>query len=937
MAYGSRYYFQWTSQNGTVFKIDVLQNGYSGAALQRAAGSAPLLRREKNGNICGTSLEWDAECLVDQEFADLYTTDPTEFQVVLYSNGTAIWKGYITPELYSEPVIAPPYDVHLTATDGLGELKLHTFASPGGTQSLSGWITSLLSHTGLSLNLEFVSTLQAASPTAVSAANLLTSIYTNLDRYDGSSCYDVLDALLASFHAFIVQVQGMWVMVRETDIENMRQNTTVYSVSGETFTIQEFGSLRLENIWPVGQLSQVVDPAKNSQKISAPNHWVDNLFTTWGQTQANCTFYAEGATVSSRGGLKAPFDLYQITSSGSATFTGALGGWAPDDTLTLRLRASSRPYVVLNGTTGEYRTIYAPMKVIVSVTGKNSSNATITRYLTSEGAFQAATCYAVNVVSVDAQLSAYKEFNLELPVADSDFASITSVTVTVTGGSVSGANVTYLYLCGCALQRTSQEPGWEVTTVLNNSARGAAEDVNVALADISETTENYYMVDNIAVYANYTRVVNWRTGSIAAMPYLEMLARDYCLSIATPRLRVEGKLNVPAGSVIPFAFRDSSLIYWPETFDWDLYNDEWQVSMLSLPAAAITVTSETREVMSGSAAGTTGGSTSGGSSGGSGSSGGGSVASSLGGLSDVTIASPADGQTLIYSSAAGGWVNAYGQLVKLSDVNISSPSNGQVLTYNSSTGKWVNATPASTGGDEVSLAAPVIQIYSGYSEASGQTQFSPYLQAFHPAKDGISGAQFVLMKWGRRRGRIGATSTKQYSTNRKGWGEARGGVHTEGVSFSDTYLLSNLRNFICQHYCVIYGSNTRPTWATLKATAKSTKAGFGGRNEGMDTQDYVITGHTKLFGVALRWENPEWTALGLTGTIEDSTCEVDGVKRWLYSDIAPLRVFVNQGKTYWSMGFSQDTSLYHYGMATRKQLEAVADEIGDINTLLAAI
>ena len=337
------------------------------------------------------------------------------------------------------------------------------------------------------------------------------------------------------------------------------------------------------------------------------------------------------------------------------------------------------------------------------------------------------------------------------------------------------------------------------------------------------------------------------------------------------------------------------------------------------------------------AAGTTGGSSSGGSSGGSGSSGGGSVASSLGGLSDVTLSSPSDGQTLIYSSAAGGWVNAYGQLVKLSDVNISSPSDGQVLTYNSSTGKWVNATPASTGGDEVSLAAPVIQIYSGYSESASQSQFSPYLQATHPAKDSISGAQFVLMKWGRRRGRIGATSTKQYATNRKGWGEARGGVHTEGISFSDTYLLSNLRNFICQHYCVIYGSNTRPTWATLKATAKSTKVGFGGHKDGDTQLDMLITGHTKLFGVALRWENPEWTALGLTGTIEDSTCEVDGVKRWLYSEVAPLRVFVTPGKTYWSMGFSQDTSLYHYGMATRKQLEAVADEIGNINTLLAAI
>ena len=65
MAYGLFYKFIWQSDNGTEFKIHILKDGYSGAATQRALGGAPLLRRERNGNICGTSLEFDAECRVD--------------------------------------------------------------------------------------------------------------------------------------------------------------------------------------------------------------------------------------------------------------------------------------------------------------------------------------------------------------------------------------------------------------------------------------------------------------------------------------------------------------------------------------------------------------------------------------------------------------------------------------------------------------------------------------------------------------------------------------------------------------------------------------------------------------------------------------------------------------------------------------------------------
>ena len=119
MAYGLLYRFVFQSMNGTEVKIEVLKDGYSGTVTQRALGSAPVLRQQYSGGVAGTSLAFTPECLTDGEFSQFYTSDAKEFMVDLYRSSTKIWSGFIVPELYSEPDIAPPYDVNITAADGL--------------------------------------------------------------------------------------------------------------------------------------------------------------------------------------------------------------------------------------------------------------------------------------------------------------------------------------------------------------------------------------------------------------------------------------------------------------------------------------------------------------------------------------------------------------------------------------------------------------------------------------------------------------------------------------------------------------------------------------------------------------------------------------------------------------------------------------------------
>ena len=108
------------------------------------------------------------------------------------------------------------------------------------------------------------------------------------------------------------------------------------------------------------------------------------------------------------------------------------------------------------------------------------------------------------------------------------------------------------------------------------------------------------------------------------------------------------------------------------------------------------------------------------------SSGGGGGSTTLGGLLDVNLSSPTNGQVLTYNSASGKWINQNPQsggassLSQLSDVNIGVLADGQVLKYSQTAGKWINSSISVSVGmsdlTDASISSPSnnqILVYDG--------------------------------------------------------------------------------------------------------------------------------------------------------------------------------------------------------------------------------
>lgn len=581
MAYGTRFYFTAEAENGNEIEILVKQRDYQGEITQRAFGGHPVLRMDENGNIKGTSLEFPAECLVADEFADLYTSDPRLFLVLLSINTSDVWSGFITPELYAAPWVDPPYDVTVTATDGLGELKRVDYEAQGKV-SLLDLLEGILANTGLDFPVYTISALR--TDLAGSADTTLSTTYVNLDHMAGESLYDVLQSVLGSLHMTIRQDRERWLLIRETDVADL---TSGGSVAG-AYGIKPFGSMLSENVWPVGRMESEILPARRGFVVRCPNKPIAELLDdpdmidgSWSGTATHITGDNPCYEIATGQNVSQIVPLPTKPSAGSSLDLSVVLSARQVDTAAqhnIRLKVSAYGKRV-NAST--YTTYYL-------VKGTDSSGAEVpgwsetSQYVSfplDEAKFQGAD---------DRQ-----DVGITIPLYQLTRMFISEVT-TFTVEVASDDNTVYLY--GAHLSPVEDFDGVETTVKISNDARGNADDVDACLADSLTYNMGLQFQANALVGAHggsESLVTNLESLSVSACRLGEFLAKDYALSLALPRLILKGKLHMPFGVSLPVFWSTDGLVFIIQEWSYDLLECEMEVNLISLPAAAISVESVT--------------------------------------------------------------------------------------------------------------------------------------------------------------------------------------------------------------------------------------------------------------------------------------------------------------------------------------------------------
>ena len=601
-SYGSIYRFNVLSQNGTDVSIVISKKGYAGVAHQRSLGRAPILKRERNGNILGTSLEIFAESKAGGEFAQLYTSSADEYRVEVYKNQTLQWVGFVSPELYAEPDIAPPYDVQIIATDGLGELKNYSFTQGVGPRSFGSHLNSMLENTSLNLDIEVMSQLQYYDGAWTGNTDIM-SIMVDMSHMTQESCYDVLQSMLASVNACITQQAGKWYLIRESDIYNLV----------DRFSPVSFGSMNACSWWPIGNLSTDVVPAKKSVNLISENQYKTTVLEN-SQMSEDAAWEKE---------LDAIYDedegAYRLPGMGSAIRQKV--SFYSEVNYLLMLNISAR-----NIGDGEDSQKLGVMVKMLGRTYQAGSEFWLLpredradRYLWMDT--EQYIEFELPAPSASDTRSDAERIEIRIPLYKYDnrsYAYATEIEVTLFNSTGNMA----MLIQECTLTQYERTAGSMITAVIGNNAREAGDEIELAFSDGEYAFPAAYVFRNAIplAYDSEGIIKKWRTQFVEEGSYYSVMAKDYAMQVALPRLRYKGKLNVPAMSrpVIPLLFEREATYYLLDTYSYDLLNDELEVELISIPNASVALESETitdipsANPSSSSSSGSSGGGTSGG-------------------------------------------------------------------------------------------------------------------------------------------------------------------------------------------------------------------------------------------------------------------------------------------------------------------------------------
>lgn len=606
MAYATKYRFVFDSVAGTSFRIDIQKDGYSGSVLKRRLGQPPHLRRDSAQNgICGTSLDIYAECAVDGEFAEFYTTDARAYKVLvqMYLSGswTTIWTGFISPELYSEPEIAPPYDVCITAVDGLGELKMYSFPA-NGRQSLRTHLQTILAYTGLdtyATDIISVSSLRATSPT-ISAATMLANTFVNLDHLSEGNCYDALQAIMQTLNMTITRYNNKWLLIRDSDVAVSGGAIAAKNASGTSVSlpVAQYNSMRLSRWWPVGKMETEIVPAKKKVTVGYPYRVVESLFTNPETANPYCGvtpvpigvddcpgWQSIGQTKSYDAG-SAFYGNHALVGKLQQTITvESQGNYQNPDQMRLVLKLAGIG-LVSGPNSAKIR-----VKVFMSTSSstgpwlkkkKYGDGETDLEWTTTDSSFELTV--PVGYYSGPPDFS-YTEFPITIPYLPGG-----NLTIQL-DGSEAGNNIRFS-IGGVYLTKPTIN-GYQDVINIDNSARDADSDIELSFGDSPYTANALANILNILSDGSDNLTTEWATAQFTG-EFLSVIAMDYALAASLPRLLARGTINVPKDSIVPAAFLNPNgipMIF--NTWDWNLYDDEVDVSMVSIPSSEIQIVDET--------------------------------------------------------------------------------------------------------------------------------------------------------------------------------------------------------------------------------------------------------------------------------------------------------------------------------------------------------
>jgi hypothetical protein len=231
MAYGAKYRLEFSDIQGSQRKIEILKKDYAGTVYPMICDGEPMTIEWKADEdiyepLIGSSAKLNLKVTNEVTYDNFFEYDEREYKLILYFQESVgvwsvYWAGFITNDVYQEAIITPPYNIELTAIDGLGQLKgFNTWLPDTLTEPKNTFLWEFIYQNLAQLALDFDIWISNDIRSGISGnwSNIYEDLLIKTNAYIDHN-NDILDAkkvlrsILIATNVKIFQSYGRWYIV----------------------------------------------------------------------------------------------------------------------------------------------------------------------------------------------------------------------------------------------------------------------------------------------------------------------------------------------------------------------------------------------------------------------------------------------------------------------------------------------------------------------------------------------------------------------------------------------------------------------------------------------------------------------------------------------------------------------------------------------------
>jgi len=231
MAYGVKYRLEFSDIQGNQRKIEILKKDYNSTVFPMICDGEPMTIEWKADDdiyepLVGSSATLNLKVTNDVTYDNFFEYDEREYKLILYFQESVgvwsiYWAGFITNDVYQEAIITPPYNIELTAIDGLGQLKgFNTWLPDTLDESKNTFLWEFIYQNLAQLGLDFDIWISNDIRSGISGnwSNIYEDLLIKTNAYitkdnDILDAKKVLRSIMIATNVKIFQSYGRWYIV----------------------------------------------------------------------------------------------------------------------------------------------------------------------------------------------------------------------------------------------------------------------------------------------------------------------------------------------------------------------------------------------------------------------------------------------------------------------------------------------------------------------------------------------------------------------------------------------------------------------------------------------------------------------------------------------------------------------------------------------------